>query len=115
MTRFHYTCDLIFDYCYNYIYYNRLLTEVTSTRQALKHDKTLPRTSSDQQPSSYAKTALQLLDLLDTLYLRTNNVFTNTVTTTTTTTTSNEGGGTSDSSDGVSVMWHMCWCPLLEV
>ena len=90
----------------------RLFTEVTCTRQALKYDKTLsrlPRPTSPspidkQQQTSYAKTALQLLDLLDTLYLRTGNVFKVT-----------SDLGASGGGDGVSMMWHMCWCPLLEV
>ena len=86
----------------------RLFTEVTSTRQALKHDKKLPRHSHSsssmdkQQQHSYATTALQLLDLLDTLYLRAGIVF--------------QGVQSTDNKEeGVSVMWHMCWCPLLEV
>ena len=87
--------------------FNRLLTEVTGTRQALKHDKTLsrlPRPSSpsplDKQQTSYAKTSLQLLDLLDTMYIRTGGVF---------------GRDSCSDGEGVSGMWHMCWCPLLEV
>lgn len=90
---------------------HRLLTEVTGTRQALKHDKTLsalPKPSSpllaDNKKQTYAKLGLQLLDLLDTLFLRTGSVY-----------GVNTASYSVDSVDSVSNMWHICWCPLLEV
>lgn len=83
----------------------RIMTEVTGTRQALKHDKTqsaMPPSSSlldDTKKQTYANLSVQLLDLLDTLFLRISSIF----------------EITSDASDGVSNMWNTCWCPLLEV
>ena len=81
----------------------RLLSEVTSTKSSISHDQYLTRQQRAPPPDrSYAHCALRLLDLLDTLYHRTTSVF-------------NNETGTSDTAAGVSHMWNVCWCPLLEV
>ena len=86
---------------YVLIFY-RLFTEITSSVPALNYDAIVSK--NHHGPSveqTYIQCALKLLDLLDTLYLRTGKLFIN-----------NE---TVQPDDGVSEMWHTCWCPLLEV
>lgn len=87
---------------YMYVYTNcfyRLFTEVTSSQPAMTHDRHKSKTSSHDH--TYVQCAIKLLDLLDTLYHRTSTVYAQCQHQTTET--------------GVSILWHKCWCPLLEV
>ena len=86
----------------------RLLSEVASSKAALEYDSAKKR----DKDHTYASAALKLLDLLDTLYSRTQSVF------------ADEdsikhlgggGGGGAGSDEAPGVLWNMCWCPLLEV
>lgn len=102
----HYSLYISFSFSLSLTHTHRLFTEITSSQQALDYDKSRSRHSRQPPPAdgehTYIRTALQLLDLLDALYLRTGTVF--------------KGiQEDSDNTSSASSMWHMCWCPLLEV
>ena len=88
----------------------RLLTEVASSKAALEHD----RGKKKEGEQTYTSAALKLLDLLDTLYSRTQAVFSDEAALTQLSEGGRGGeGGGGDARPGL--LWHMCWCPLLEV
>ena len=83
----------------------RLFTEVAGSRTALEYD----RGKKKEGEQTYASAALKLLDLLDTLYSRAQTVFSDEAALNELSGGGGEGGG------GGGLLWHMCWCPLLEV